>query len=110
MSLDKKRVEVPVGSPLILKCNLSTYQRFWVTWYFNPTGSSFNDSHNLSSSKIIIRPAQESTRVKAEEILLNYTSKATKNNSGWYFCKYTVEIPSLHEASSNGTEVVISKY
>lgn len=110
VTLDEKQVEVPLGSPLILNCNLKTdrYIRFWVTWYFKPISCSSNQSQNLST-KMFNRNAPDFTGV-SEAILWNHTSNAMEKNSGCYFCNLTVDIPILAHNASDGTKVVISKY
>lgn len=96
-------VIVPYGSPLKLKCNLSTagYERFWVVWYFNPSGPSLHDKHNISKKQRF---------TNSTDLVFNHKSSATDEDKGWYFCNVTAEIPEYKIITSKGTKVRISKY
>ncbi|XP_045904721.1 uncharacterized protein LOC123970623 isoform X2 [Micropterus dolomieu] len=110
------KVEVPFGSSVTFHCRLKifdTWERYRVNWYFNPSGCSFTDSHQLFL-KMGSKSANTSTMVskgpKDAETLLNYNlSAVTYNNSGWYFCSVTVEIPVLTVLNTSGTHVTIAK-
>lgn len=116
------KVEVPFGSSLTFHCRLKTEtnERLRVVWYFIPSGAPFNGSRkiyeemvNTSAKTSTIKPKQSSKDEgrDTEETLSIYTlSNATDDNSGWYFCNVTIEIPLLEHINSTGTEVVISKY
>lgn len=120
VTLDSVRREVtrPFGSPLILKCNLNTTGYLWVDWYFNPSECSVEGSRTLYS-KVYNRSANTSTVVpdkrkvddKDDELIwYKNNSGATYNDSGWYFCRVTTDIPKLIVNVSVGTKLVISKY
>lgn len=118
VTLDSVRREVtrPFGSPLILKCNLNTtgYLRMRVEWYFNSSESSrtldekkFNRSANTS----MVVPEKRKVDDKDDELIwYKNNSGATYNDSGWYFCRVTTDIPKLIVNVSVGTKLVISKY
>ncbi|KAM7410237.1 hypothetical protein PAMA_001605 [Pampus argenteus] len=109
-----KKVHVHYGSSLTLYCNLTTnnIERFRVCWFFNPSGSSFNDTHKIKPGAVNIS-TRSSTEVsnetkqnlKHEELKYYNTSNATR--SGWYFCKVTGEIPTFKVVKSQGVQVVI---
>ncbi|XP_049444242.1 uncharacterized protein LOC125896005 isoform X2 [Epinephelus fuscoguttatus] len=110
--------KVPSGSTLTFHCRLrtETHSRLRVVWYFKR--SLVNDSHTVLHTEMVNKSARTSTVASnlkdegrdTEGTLSVYTlSNATEENSGWYFCKVIIEIPSLTEKWSHGTEVVISK-
>ncbi|XP_023260194.1 uncharacterized protein LOC111653753 isoform X1 [Seriola lalandi dorsalis] len=96
------QVKVDLGSSLTLCCLLfkDTYIRFRVSWYFNQAEPSLNNSQNISET---IAGENISTQGETHLTLQN----VMHNNSGWYFCKVTSEIPCHTITYSNGTEVVI---
>ncbi|XP_022615077.1 uncharacterized protein LOC111232023 isoform X3 [Seriola dumerili] len=96
------QVKVDLGSSLNLCCFLlkETYQRFRVSWYFNRNEPSLNNSQNISE---MIAGENISTQGDTHLMLHN----VMHNNSGWYFCKVTSEIPYHTITCSNGTRVVI---
>lgn len=108
---DKKSrsVEVRFGSPINLKCNLSTSQqvRVRVVWLFNPSGPSVKEAKIISAKIRVVKTTNEMDPVVTT---LHHTSSATDENSGWYFCKVMEEIPKLNIIYSNGTKVIISEY
>lgn len=94
-------VTVPLGSPLILKCNLTrpTQIRNWVSWYFN------------SDEPSPTNPLKKVTNdTDLDKTMFRVTSNAKEKDSGWYFCNVTIDIPTLRTISSSGRKVVISKY
>ncbi|XP_049444247.1 uncharacterized protein LOC125896005 isoform X6 [Epinephelus fuscoguttatus] len=108
--------KVPSGSTLTFHCRLrtETHSRLRVVWYFKR--SLVNDSHTVLHTEMVNKSARTSTVASnlkdegrdTEGTLSVYTlSNATEENSGWYFCKVIIEIPSLTEKWSHGTEVVI---
>ncbi|XP_022615075.1 uncharacterized protein LOC111232023 isoform X2 [Seriola dumerili] len=98
------QVKVDLGSSLNLCCFLlkETYQRFRVSWYFNRNEPSLNNSQNISE---MIAGENISTQGDTHLMLHN----VMHNNSGWYFCKVTSEIPYHTITCSNGTRVVIAQ-
>ncbi|CAI5639922.1 unnamed protein product [Oreochromis niloticus] len=101
----QKTEEVPSGSNLILNCCLNTEhnERYRITWYFNHHGPSVTNSTRLTTK--INNKYQNSSM--DEDNRTHTLSNVNRNHSGWYFCKVTVEIPSLRENCSNGTEVIV---
>ncbi|XP_071343523.1 uncharacterized protein [Trachinotus anak] len=101
-----KKEEVTVGSSLTLHCGLGTesYERFRVGWYFNRSGPSWNQSQNISE-KIVNKNSTEGKKDEMKLILLNVTYE----NSGWYFCKVTSEIPRHTITNSSGTQILIAE-
>ncbi|XP_029562931.1 transmembrane and immunoglobulin domain-containing protein 2 isoform X2 [Salmo trutta] len=110
-----RTVEVHLGSSLTLNCSFMPQTRVKVNWYFSPTGHSSCSSNTLlyssthSADKTVKLDAgghesKESRKSWSRLILKD----VTHNNSGWYFCHVSVEIPVLQQACSNGTQVNIS--
>ncbi|XP_014072379.1 transmembrane and immunoglobulin domain-containing protein 2 isoform X2 [Salmo salar] len=110
-----RTVEVHLGSSLTLNCSFMPQTRVKVNWYFSPTGHSSCSSNTLlyssthSADKTVKLGAgghesKESRKSWSRLILKD----VTHNNSGWYFCHVSVEIPVLQQACSNGTQVNIS--
>ncbi|XP_042339846.1 uncharacterized protein LOC121941180 isoform X4 [Plectropomus leopardus] len=115
---NQNRAEAAPGSSLTFHCrlNIETQNRFRVNWQFR--GPSSNNSLKVLDDKVVNKSAKTSTVVtnktkqesRDEGTLSIYTlSNATEDDSGWYYCKVTIEIPSLRVKTSNGTEVVISR-
>ncbi|XP_042339844.1 uncharacterized protein LOC121941180 isoform X2 [Plectropomus leopardus] len=115
---NQNRAEAAPGSSLTFHCrlNIETQNRFRVNWQFR--GPSSNNSLKVLDDKVVNKSAKTSTVVtnktkqesRDEGTLSIYTlSNATEDDSGWYYCKVTIEIPSLRVKTSNGTEVVITK-
>ncbi|XP_031724358.1 uncharacterized protein LOC116395011 [Anarrhichthys ocellatus] len=113
-------VKVPLGSSVTFQCRLKieTHGRLRVIWFLNP--SSF-ESHNLSE-EIFSKSAKNSSLV-SNKTMQDYKdegqdtegtwptyilSNATEQDSGWYFCRVTTDIPILKHINSSGTEVVIT--
>ncbi|XP_056895128.1 uncharacterized protein LOC130529169 isoform X2 [Takifugu flavidus] len=101
--LDKetKWVTLLSGSALRFKCDLNAdgFHRFTVMWYFTSNQSS--DIVKLNGSRI------NKTTTSINNAVLNYTTNATEENSGWYFCHVTAELPNHHKNTSNRTKVTI---
>lgn len=99
-------VRIPLGSPLSLKCNLSTPEtdRFWVSWHHNPSRPSFNGAQKIDEWKVEGKLKHDKEDMD-ETLMLNVTPNDTKD--GWYFCSVRRDIPRLLVETSNGTEVVI---
>ncbi|XP_078115468.1 uncharacterized protein LOC144523640 isoform X3 [Sander vitreus] len=111
-TLKEKGEKVAIGSSVIFKCHLKidTNDRFWVKWYFNPSGSSFNETHlfcNKSAKPSTVVSNQTKPDQRDEELCC-IKSNVTDKDSGWYFCKVTIDIPTLICKNSYGTEVNIS--
>ncbi|XP_039984279.1 uncharacterized protein LOC120790618 isoform X2 [Xiphias gladius] len=114
----QRKVEVAYGSSLILRCLLWTEasERFRVSWYFNPNGSSLDDAYNISD-EIFIIPAEASTAITKPGLrdgargteVTRSLSNVTHTNTGWYFCKVTIEIPIHARRNSSGTKVVVTE-
>ncbi|XP_056895127.1 uncharacterized protein LOC130529169 isoform X1 [Takifugu flavidus] len=103
--LDKetKWVTLLSGSALRFKCDLNAdgFHRFTVMWYFTSNQSS--DIVKLNGSRI------NKTTTSINNAVLNYTTNATEENSGWYFCHVTAELPNHHKNTSNRTKVTITR-
>lgn len=118
--LDKesKTVKLPHGSALSFKCNLTTEhcERFKIKWYFNPNGPLVSKSKEIGNMITYIKRAGESSTASVDKYwdlnhkVLNYTSNAKPENSGWYFCMVTEEVPGPENITSSGTHVHIGKY
>ncbi|XP_041694423.2 transmembrane and immunoglobulin domain-containing protein 2-like [Coregonus clupeaformis] len=117
MILDQppRTVEVHLGSSLALNCSFKPQTRVKVNWYFSRTG------HSSCSSDIKLNISTHSADKTVKPDAGGHVSKepgkswsrlilkdVTHNNSGWYFCRVTVEIPALQQACSNGTQVNIT--
>ncbi|XP_055717430.1 uncharacterized protein LOC129810688 isoform X2 [Salvelinus fontinalis] len=110
-----RTVEVHLGSSLTLNCSFMPQTRVRVNWYFSPTGLSSCSSNTLLNSST--HSADKTVKLDAGGHVSKESRKSwsrfilkdvTYNNSGWYFCKVSVEIPILQQACSNGTQVNIS--
>lgn len=99
-------VTVPLGSPLTLKCNLTTPKQNikWMNWYFNSSGPSRN------STLLNKTPQKVENDTEDLDFMFQVTSNAREENSGWYFCCATIEIPKLRIVKSSERHVLISKY
>ncbi|KAF3691107.1 hypothetical protein EXN66_Car006781 [Channa argus] len=107
--LDKteREVNVPVGSSLALHCNLSkeNYKKYRVSWYFDPSGSSFNDSGLLVRKAL--NQCEKSINNLTDEKMICNLSNVTQQHCGLYFCKVTGEIPVYVCNNSSGTQINI---
>nr|XP_029488430.1 uncharacterized protein LOC115108351 isoform X3 [Oncorhynchus nerka] len=110
-----RTVEVHLGSSLTLNCSFMPQTRVTVNWYFSPTGHSSCSSNTLLNSST--HSADKSGKLDAGGHVSKESRESwsrlilkdvTHNNSGWYFCHVSVEIPVLQQACSNGTHVNIS--
>ncbi|GLD54671.1 uncharacterized protein AKAME5_002845400 [Lates japonicus] len=107
----KSKEEVAFGSSLVLRCFLNTTisESFWVRWHFNASGSSFSDHSNISQKSFDNKTTKEDLRDEHGNILAEHViPNVTLDNSGWYSCKVTTQIPRYHEYISSGTQVVIT--
>ncbi|XP_040896556.1 uncharacterized protein LOC121183513 isoform X1 [Toxotes jaculatrix] len=113
----QRKVEVALGSSLILRCLLKTeqYERFRVCWYFDPNGTSFNISHNISEM-VFNRSADTSSKTNQslrdegrDTEAAPFLSNVIHRKNGWYSCKVIGEIPLHNTIESKGTQVVITK-
>ncbi|XP_040896557.1 uncharacterized protein LOC121183513 isoform X2 [Toxotes jaculatrix] len=111
----QRKVEVALGSSLILRCLLKTeqYERFRVCWYFDPNGTSFNISHNISEM-VFNRSADTSSKTNQslrdegrDTEAAPFLSNVIHRKNGWYSCKVIGEIPLHNTIESKGTQVVI---
>ncbi|XP_053286464.1 uncharacterized protein LOC128447999 isoform X2 [Pleuronectes platessa] len=104
---EQGKVDIPFGSSLTLGCNLSTktYNRFRLQWSFNPSGSSAKASNIIASSVKV-----QNTTLNLSDINWNHTlPNVAMNNSGWYFCGVTGDIPFKELIMSYGTQIAIAK-
>ncbi|CAL8308993.1 unnamed protein product [Lota lota] len=94
--------EVSLGSSLALTCSVTCEGcRVRVAWEFSPNGSEIKYQKSLERFRY-------DQGCSNETIVFNYTlSNVQHNDSGWYYCKVTIEIPTLLQQSSKGTEVVV---
>lgn len=99
-------VMVPLGSPLRLKCNLTTPKQNirWMNWFIYRSGPSGN------SSQLNATPKKVENDTEDLDIMFQVTSNASEENSGWYFCSVTIDIPRLKTWPSSERHVVVSKY
>ncbi|KAM6939379.1 uncharacterized protein PEZ65_005453 [Lycodopsis pacificus] len=118
---NRTTVKVPLGSSVSFQCRLKieTEERHRVFWFLNR--SSF-ESHNLSNmtfpksaknSSLESNQTKQDSRDEAQDTERTWPTyilpNITEQDSGWYFCNVTIEIPTLKQISSNGTEVIITK-
>ncbi|XP_010772636.1 uncharacterized protein isoform X2 [Notothenia coriiceps] len=113
----QRRAEVPAGSSVTFLCPVTspchgTLKRCRLEWFLNPSGPSWDGAHKLSND-ISNNSEKSSTKVSNKtkqdvEKQIYTLINATKNDTGWYFCKLTIEIPVLNIIKSNGTELVIT--
>ncbi|XP_031174369.1 uncharacterized protein LOC116063511 isoform X2 [Sander lucioperca] len=110
-TLKEKGETVAIGSSVIFKCRLKidTNGRFWVKWYFNPSGSSFNETHLFcnESAKPSTVVSNQTKQDRRDEEQCCIKSNVTDKDSGWYFCEVTIEIPTLMCKNSSGTKLII---
>ncbi|XP_069006204.1 uncharacterized protein [Embiotoca jacksoni] len=108
--LDKtrKKIEVSCGSSLTLHCGLKTYERSWLSWYFNSSGPPFENSSKMFE-KIVNKPKNFSMDECRDTDMTYNLSNVNDTHSGWYFCQVTAEIPLYKSDISEGTEVVVLK-
>ncbi|XP_010772625.1 uncharacterized protein isoform X1 [Notothenia coriiceps] len=114
----QRRAEVPAGSSVTFLCPVTspchgTLKRCRLEWFLNPSGPSWDGAHKLSND-ISNNSEKSSTKVSNKtkqdvEKQIYTLINATKNDTGWYFCKLTIEIPVLNIIKSNGTELVITE-
>lgn len=104
-------LKVPPGSCLTFRCCLNTenFQRYWVYWYFEPSGSNESallfDKMNGNTTQQPRQHLEKESHDKAFSI-----PNVNETHSGRYFCKVRFEIPMLHYDISNKTEVEVCKY
>ncbi|KAM3619435.1 uncharacterized protein V6R79_008066 [Siganus canaliculatus] len=108
-----EEVKVPLGSKLIFKCDFNTaeHERFVVDWYFNRSGPSYSATDHISKQHFnrSTHSSFRETLQHSENIkVLIHTSNATEENSGWYSCKVTADIPVLWNPKSKGRFVNIT--
>ncbi|XP_029905889.1 uncharacterized protein LOC115358177 [Myripristis murdjan] len=108
----EERKDVPLGSSLTLSCSFKPYKRVRLMWCFNRTRTITQCSQNRPLyTELYNKSEKQNSKDKVpdlEKIWFNYTlSNVTFNDSGWYFCCFSVEIPTLQQGCSNGTQVNI---
>ncbi|TNN66774.1 hypothetical protein EYF80_023016 [Liparis tanakae] len=104
----RRTEEVPLGSSVTFNCRLRVpaFDRLRVFWYFNST--SFSDSNTLQEKIKEKSPGLTSGDQDPDAPWRMHTLiNVTERESGWYFCKITIEIPLLSTTNSSGTKVVI---
>lgn len=106
-----KMVKACTGSHTTISCMFHTdVKGLKVAWYFDKT-SDFNDRKNINE---LHSPPGSNVRHYHEEKghTASYLTirNVTLNDSGWYFCQVTQDIPILISNLSNGSELVICKY
>ncbi|XP_039666038.1 uncharacterized protein LOC120564865 isoform X2 [Perca fluviatilis] len=105
----QKNMEIAFGSSVIFRCGLKNKtHRVWVKWYFNPFGSSFNESHQFCNKSVKPSTANQTNQDPRDEEQCCIKSNVTHQDSGWYFREVKIEIPTLTSYYSIGTEVIIS--
>ncbi|XP_010870070.2 uncharacterized protein LOC105011605 [Esox lucius] len=93
---------VVLGSDLTLNCSFQNLQRISVNWIFHQNNKlSCNDmtsAKKLNDNSITTKDTWSALNLK----------QVTYNDSGWYYCKISVEIPILKQNCSNGTKVTVT--
>ncbi|XP_053490325.1 uncharacterized protein LOC128613513 isoform X1 [Ictalurus furcatus] len=104
-----KMVKACTGSHTTISCTFHTdVKGLKVTWYFDKT-SDFNDRKKIKElhsppGSHVSHYHEENGRTASYLTIRN----VTLNDSGWYFCQVTQDIPILISNLSNGSELVIS--
>ncbi|CAK6955192.1 uncharacterized protein LOC121900196 [Scomber scombrus] len=110
---EQKRVDVPHGSSLTLYCSLEGQGRFRIAWFFKCCGNKTIDINATVFNKSTKTSNETSSKTKQnlkEDLPKHTLSSVTYNDSGWYFCNVTIEIPYLKHYESKGAEVIVGKY
>ncbi|KAK0154857.1 hypothetical protein N1851_002830 [Merluccius polli] len=94
-----KRITVPLGSSLTLNCSVicecsTLCLHIRVAWYFTANGSE--------------KAASVFNKSFEEKMWCNYTlTNIQHKDSGRYHCRVRMDVPTLSQTCSNGTEVVV---
>ncbi|XP_062280538.1 uncharacterized protein LOC133985013 [Scomber scombrus] len=107
---EQKRVDVPHGSSLTLYCSLEGQGRFRIAWFFKCCGNKTIDINATVFNKSTKTSNETSSKTKQnlkEDLPKHTLSSVTYNDSGWYFCNVTIEIPYLKHYESKGAEVIV---
>lgn len=74
-----------------------------VSWHFNP-------AYNNCDSREIGEKSSFSSQENNNTLSTFKNAYARITDSGWYFCKVTLDIPILRRECSNGLYILIGKY
>ncbi|XP_052394470.1 uncharacterized protein LOC127942657 [Carassius gibelio] len=98
VNLEPKYIKVCEGDSVTFNCTFQPGGSYKLKWYYSPTDLDCN-----SGTKRLLEKSHYNT-----ENLSIFTINSIKlNESGWYFCKVTRDIPVLIEECSSGTQVLV---
>lgn len=94
------KIEKCVGADVNITCNFPK-----VKWFYSQTSSEYKEDHAMliinGTGNLYIKTNENWSRLTIKEVILN--------NSGWYFCEVTYDIPLLMKNYSNGAHLIICK-
>ncbi|XP_048022314.1 uncharacterized protein LOC125252777 isoform X2 [Megalobrama amblycephala] len=101
VQLEPKNSTVCEGDSVTLNCTFQPAGKYKVKWYYSQTNLGCNSATDGIREKLRI-----STENNDNWSTFNIPSIKT-NDSGWYFCKVTRDIPILMENCSDGIQVLV---
>ncbi|XP_029988193.1 uncharacterized protein LOC115418035 isoform X2 [Sphaeramia orbicularis] len=114
-----REIHLTVGSCVTLSCCAEESHRCWVEWFRSSEPSLKNAAsltkywrgHNSSGKSTETQqqqcPQREKNEQKCTMNLGEYTIlNAKQNQTGWYFCQVTVDIPVLNKSDSEGANII----
>ncbi|XP_016409775.1 uncharacterized protein LOC107741536 [Sinocyclocheilus rhinocerous] len=99
--LEPKYIKVCLGDSVTINCTFQPSGKYKLRWYYSPTDSDCNSgTEGLHEKRRIYTENNDTWSV--------FTINSIKTNeSGWYFCKVTRDIPVLDQKCSNGIQVLV---
>ncbi|XP_056304017.1 uncharacterized protein LOC130216155 [Danio aesculapii] len=98
--VNPKQIKLCEGASVNINCNFELRENYKVSWHYSKTPTS--DCSSLTDK---IHEDQNKEKVYTWPILKINSIKT--NDSGWYYCKITQDIPVLKEECSDGAEVIV---
>lgn len=95
-----KQINVCEGASVKINCNFEPRENHKASWHYSKTPTS--DCGSLTDR---INEDQYEENVYTWPILKINSTKT--NDSGWYYCKITQDIPVLEEKCSDGAELIV---
>ncbi|XP_051549731.1 uncharacterized protein LOC127438283 [Myxocyprinus asiaticus] len=93
LHLTPKYIKVCEGASVTINCTTpSVAIGYKVSWHYYQTSEANCDSKS---------------KLEGQHSNTLYINDIRTNESGWYFCKFIIDIPYLEEQCSNGTQVIV---
>ncbi|XP_058616062.1 uncharacterized protein LOC131530030 isoform X2 [Onychostoma macrolepis] len=101
VQLEPKQIQVCEGASVAINCTFQPSGMYKVRWYYSQT--PILDCRSAYK----IPEGQRFLREKNEDWSTLSITFIKANESGWYFCEVTQDIPTLIQSCSNGIQVIV---